>query len=142
MAKNLRSGAVWLLAIVMEQLRSLTYLVDVNGQSWKHRINHLWVQSDLPSDSFHSDHEESSPPVLSSPESSDTVTSFSDSFESSNDVDPSVSSANVELNSLPKNISDEQISAESAGSSAQVPTRQYPSRVRKTLERYQSDPSN
>ena len=80
-------------------------------------------------------------PVLSSPESSDTAIPSSDSFESSNDVDPNVSLANVELNFLPENISDKQISTESAGSSAQVPTRRYPSRVRKAPERYQPDPS-
>ena len=80
--------------------------------------------------------------MLSFPESSDTVTPSSDSFESSNDVDPNVSSANIELNSLPENIFDEQISAESAGSSAQVPTRRYQSRIRKAPKRYQPDPSN
>lgn len=42
--------------------------------------------------------------VLSSPDSSDTtITLSSDSFESSNDVDLNVSSASVELNTLPKN---------------------------------------
>lgn len=87
----------------MERLGPLTYL-DVSGQLWKRHIDHLQVQSDISSDSFHSDHEESPSMVLSSPDSSDTtITLSSDSFESSNDVDPNVSSASVELNTLPKN---------------------------------------
>ena len=48
MARNLRPGAAWLPAIVVEQLGPLTYLVEVNGQLWKRHIDHLRVQSDTP----------------------------------------------------------------------------------------------
>lgn len=52
MARNLRPGGAWLPAIVVERLGPLTYL-DVSGQLWKHHIDHLQIQSDISSDSFH-----------------------------------------------------------------------------------------
>ena len=53
MARNLRPGAVWPPAIV-KQLGPHAYSVDINVLSWKHYIDHLRVQSDIPnpSDAF------------------------------------------------------------------------------------------
>ena len=54
MARNLRPSAVWLPAIIVEQLGPHTNSVDINVLSWNHHIDHLRVQSDIPnpSDAF------------------------------------------------------------------------------------------
>ena len=65
----MRPGPKWLPAIIIERLGPLTYLVDVNGNSWKHHIDHLRIRTDAQSGSVTVESDEVQvSPMMSSPE--------------------------------------------------------------------------
>ena len=51
MAKNFRNGPKWLPGVIVEQLRTLTFLVQMdNGMFWKCHVDQLRCQEDKPRD--------------------------------------------------------------------------------------------
>ena len=126
----MRPGPKWLPAIIIERLGPLTYLVDVNGNSWKRHIDHLRIRTDAQSLSVTVESDEVQvSPMMSSPE----LPASSDSAVPTNEVE---SPQTADNNSTEPAISD---TPEDATTSETV--RRYPTIVRKAPERYQPAPN-
>ena len=65
----MRPSPKWLPAIIIERLGPLTYLVDVNRNSWKRHIDHRRIRTDAQSGSVTVESDEVQvSPMMSSPE--------------------------------------------------------------------------
>ena len=126
MAKNMRPGPTWLPAVIIEKLGPLTYLVEVDGKSWKRHIDHLRIRTDTPSDNPTLECDDvpvpSVTPSLEPPVSRPVIPT--------SDVEPTESAENT---TTEQNIPD---NSQDATVPETLPVTRYPSQVRKAPERY------
>ena len=127
MVKNFRNGPQWLPGVIVEQLGTLTFLVQLdNGMFWKRHVDQLCCLEDSPRD-------------VSMPESTTEVTS-TETFYS--DVDTEASAAEGS-----DNASSDAVVTSSTPEANQnendtpivystTPARRYPTRVRQPPKRY------
>ena len=131
MAKNMRPGPKWLPAVIIKRLGPLTYLVDVNGNSWKCHIDHLRIQTDAPSENLTLEGDDLYvSPTISSPE-----LPFSESNIPSREVEPPKTADN---SAAELTIS---IKSQDASMPEPVQVGYYPTRAQKAPERYQPAPN-
>ena len=120
-AKNFRNGPKWLPGVIVEQLGTLTFLVQLdNGMFWKCHVDQLHCLDDKPRDVTVS---ESTPQVTSS-----------EVFYSPDTHEKTVSS---EENASPEVVSETPVTNPSQTDTS-TPARRYPARERRPPIRYQS----
>jgi len=114
MAKNFRNGPKWLPGVIVEQLGTLTFLVQLdNGMFWKRHVEQLRCLDDTPRNVTNSE----------APYSSNVNEEIpNDSSDSSN-----------------SNQETEQSQTSTSDTASSAPVRRYPVRVRRPPKRYQTD---
>ena len=121
MAKNFRNGPKWLPGVIVEQLGTLTFLVQLdNDMFWKHHVDQLRCLDDKPIDVT----------VL---ESTPQVTS-SEAFYSPDTHEETMSS---DESTSPEVVSETPMTNPSQADTS-TPARRYPTRERRPPKRYQN----
>ena len=123
MAKNYRSGPKWLPGVIVEQLGTLTFLVQLdNGMFWKRHVDQLRGRDQSSSNNTDSE------AAYASTDSNDENTN-----------EPSEISNGAVTDTTLETTQNETVTTTTSNS---VPARRYPDRVRRPPKRYQTDSDN
>ena len=123
MAKNYRSGPKWLPGVIVEQLGSLTFLVQLdNGMFWKRHVDQLRGRDQSSSNNTDSE------AAYASTDSNDKNTN-----------EPSEISNGAVTDTTSETTQNETVTTATSNS---VPARRYPDRVRRSPKWYQTDSDN